>query len=188
MKRILITGLCVLLSSICGAQDSSAVDYGQREKEILSILNQGLKEWYEGNPEGYVVPFASQITYFDPGTEGKRILSKDQLKALVTVRDTKADYSDLVDPVFQHTENSTVLTFNFSQDFNGIKLHWNATEVYRKTANGWEIVHAHWSPYSSELSTLPTNMLIGAGAIGVILFLAVGFFIGKRWGMRQQHG
>jgi ketosteroid isomerase-like protein len=38
-----------------------------------------------------------------------------------------------------------VLTFNFESWTKFVRYYWNTTEVYRRTDQGWRIIHTHWS-------------------------------------------
>lgn len=188
MKTILFFIVFLAFATTLQAQDSTKIDYDQREKVILEILNTGLNKWYDGNPAAYAEAFNPEITYFDPGTEEKRIVTSQELYDLVKSRETKYDFSGVLDPIFQHSEDVSVLTFKLNQDFKaGVSLNWNATEVYMNTPEGWKIIHAHWSPYSEDIAMLPKSILIGGGIVGLILFLIIGLFVGRKLGLKKSH-
>jgi ketosteroid isomerase-like protein len=44
-----------------------------------------------------------------------------------------------------------VLTFNYATASERSRGRgWNVTEVYRRTPNGWRIIHTHWSYLKPE--------------------------------------
>ncbi|WP_370089140.1 nuclear transport factor 2 family protein [Ekhidna sp.] len=183
MKTTLITLSLLFMFSAIG-QDMLSVakeeeTYEEREEIILSIMNDGAKQWYEGKPEGYVAAYAEDITYFDPGTNGKRIESKEELAIIFSERNTAATY-EIIDPAFQHSKDFSVLTYQIIQEFNGITLQWNCTEVYAKVDENWSVIHGHFSPYSEEIAMLPKKILFLGGGVGAIVFLLVGILIGRR--------
>ncbi|WP_420316597.1 nuclear transport factor 2 family protein [Ekhidna sp.] len=159
--------------------DATPIDFRSRENTILSIMNEGVKQWYEGNPAGYAASFAEEITYFDPGTDGKRIESKDELTKIFSERNTASTY-EIIDPDFQHSKEFSVLTYQIIQDFKGITLQWNCTEVYAEVDGQWSVIHGHFSPFSNEVATIPKKFLFIGGGVGLLLFLLLGIFIGRK--------
>jgi len=63
----------------------------------------------------------------------------------------KVDRFDLINPKVQRFEGGAILTFNLVSYVNqpdgseAAVARWNTTEVYRRTAGGWRIVHSHFS-------------------------------------------
>ncbi len=47
-----------------------------------------------------------------------------------------------------------VLTFNYESttEKSGRVTRWNSTEVYRRTPDGWRIIHTHWSYLKPRLA------------------------------------
>ncbi|MEQ6167771.1 MULTISPECIES: DUF4440 domain-containing protein [unclassified Ekhidna] len=182
MKAILTLTSLFILSSLY-AQDSladvSVASYDVREAIILSIMDNAVKEWYEGKSQGYVAIYADEITYFDPGTNGRRIESKDELAKVFAERNTAATY-EIMNPAFQHSDDLSVLTYQIVQDFNGITLQWNCTEVYAEVDGNWQVIHGHFSPYSEEIAMLPKKFLFIGGGVGVLVFLLIGLIIGRK--------
>ena len=66
------------------------------------------------------------------------------------------------------------------QDFNGITLQWNCTEVYAEVDGNWQVIHGHFSPYSEEIAMLPKKFLFIGGGVGVLVFLLIGLIIGRK--------
>jgi ketosteroid isomerase-like protein len=55
------------------------------------------------------------------------------------------DRYELLNPKVQLCGDAAVLTYNFVGYGGGESSRWNCTEVYRRTPNGWRIIHTHWS-------------------------------------------
>jgi ketosteroid isomerase-like protein len=81
----------------------------------------------------------------------------------------RVDRYDMLNAAVQQTGELAVLSFNlFSyRTDNGrerVISKWNATEVYRRTAAGWRIVHSHWSFIKPAAdSALETSVESSAG-------------------------
>ena len=102
----------------------------------------------ESDTSGYAGLFTGDATYFDPNSSGK--LAGHAIVELF------AGYAgqvppwryEIVDPEVQLIGDAAIFTFNldtFDADDGSVTLRWNTTEVHRRTADGWEMVHAHWS-------------------------------------------
>jgi ketosteroid isomerase-like protein len=58
---------------------------------------------------------------------------------------------DMIDPKVQGRGEIAVLTFNLvnygrlPDAPESVLARWNATEVYHRVGEGWQIVHSHWS-------------------------------------------
>ena len=116
------------------------------ETLILTLERSALDRWGKGDPDGYLELSAPEVNYFDPFVEHRL----DGIAALTDwyaqVRGKiQIDRDEIVDPHVHVIGDAAILTFQFvSQGSEGSKL-WNCTEVYRRTAETWKIVHSHWS-------------------------------------------
>jgi ketosteroid isomerase-like protein len=107
--------------------------------EVIALERAALDRWGAGDPTGYVELFADDITYFDPVQE-RRI---DGRRAMVALMDSiagkiRVDRYDMQRPVVQRLGDVALL--------------------YRRTPEGWRIVHSHWSyikPATSSGGTDP---------------------------------
>jgi ketosteroid isomerase-like protein len=119
---------------------------------IIALECAAFSRWCKGDPSGFLEICAEDVVYFDPFVE-RRV---DGLAALAAYYDGlrgkfSAERWELLNPRVQHAGNLAVLTFNFlSYRRNGDDVRWNCTEVYRKDAPGWRIIHTHWSRTKSD--------------------------------------
>lgn len=124
---------------------------------IVALERAALDRWGRGDPQGYIETYASDVTYFDPFTE-RRVDGIDAMKARLQpfIGKIKIDSYDMVDPRVQRSGDVAVLSFNLlshvhNPDGSPRTVHWNATEVYRRSAGKWRIIHNHWSFTQPEL-------------------------------------
>ena len=94
---------------------------------ILAMERAALDRWGRGDPDGFLEISDPDVVYFDP-FQPRRIDGLAALRGLVQV------HGDIA-----------VLTFRFDSSGNESEMHWNTTEVYRRSAVGWRIIHSHWS-------------------------------------------
>jgi len=124
---------------------------------IIALERAALDRWGRGDPQGYIETFAPEITYFDPFTE-RRVDGIDGMKAMLKpfVGKIKIDRYEMLNPRVQQTGDVAVLSFNLlshvrNPDGSPRTVRWNSTEVYRRIAGKWKIVHNHWSFTKPEL-------------------------------------
>ena len=116
-------------------------------EEIIQLERQALERWAQGDPDGFLEITAPDVVYFDPflkqalfGIEALR-RHYDSLRGKVSL-----SRFELLDPHVQVVGDAAVLTFRFaSWGGGGAASLWNTTEVYRRDAAGWRIVHTHWA-------------------------------------------
>jgi hypothetical protein len=129
-------------------------------EEIIALEKAGLDRWYDGDPGGPLELTAPSITYFDPWTP----MRLDGRKALVDYAEpfagqVHADRYEMLNPKVQLYGDIAILTFNLitydRQDdaTEKIQNRWNATDIYHRTEEGWEVVHMNWSYMNKESET-----------------------------------
>jgi ketosteroid isomerase-like protein len=131
---------------------------------IIATERSALERWGKGDPSGYFEIFAPDTTYFDP-TLAKRVDGVDALHALIDPFEGEIhiERAEMIDPRVQQHGDSAVLTFNLishgAQVGDGRKgdVRWNSTEVYRRIAGRWMIVHSHWSYTKPALKDKPAE-------------------------------
>jgi hypothetical protein len=118
--------------------------------ELVALERAALDRWGKGDPDGYLEIVSGEqaagISYFDPFVE-RRV---DGLPALTDwyqqVRGKiKIDRDEIINPRVQVIGDAAILTFQFDSHGSEGAVHWNCTEVYQRLADGWRIVHTHWS-------------------------------------------
>ena len=115
-------------------------------EHIVDMERTALERWGRGDPDGFLEISATDVSYFDPFTE-RRL---DGLPALRTLYESirgkvKIDRSDIIEPRVQMAGDAAILTFRFESHGSEGIVHWNTTEVYRRTDAGWRIIHTHWA-------------------------------------------
>ena len=114
--------------------------------EILALERAALDRWGKGDPDGFLEISDPAVVYFDP-FQPRRV---DGLAALRAIYDElrgkiQIERDEIVDPRVQVHGEVAVLTFRYNSQGSESEVHWNTTEVYRRTADGWRIIHSHWS-------------------------------------------
>ena len=115
-------------------------------EQIIELERSALTRWGQGDPDGFLEISSSEVSYFDPFTESRI----DGLEALRVLYDgirgkIKIDRSEIIEPRVQIAGDVAILTFRFESHGSEGSVHWNTTEVYRRTDAGWLIVHTHWA-------------------------------------------
>jgi ketosteroid isomerase-like protein len=116
-------------------------------EELLAMERAALERWGQGDPDGYLEISAPDVVYFDPFLE-RSVVGLEALRGYYDALRGKIRIArfELRDPEVQVTGDVAVLSFRFdSWGGNEDALRWNATEVYRRDAEGWRIIHTHWS-------------------------------------------
>ena len=129
---------------------------------IIALERAALDRWGRGDPQGYVETYAEDVTYFDPFTR-RRVDGLDAIKGMLApiVGKVRIDRYDMLEPRVQLSGDVAVLTFNLVSHTHGPdgaprEVRWNSTEVYRRTAGKWKIMHNHWSFTTPEIK-MPTT-------------------------------
>ena len=132
------------------------------EDVILSLENQAMERWRNGDPWGFVELSAENITYVDPGLASP-ITGLEEYKAYMKKIEGKVHYqgSEFIDPKIVTIGDAAVLSYNYRSSEltpDGKVLNqtpWNATEVYFQRDGQWKSVHTHWSFIKHKL---PENL------------------------------
>jgi ketosteroid isomerase-like protein len=129
---------------------------------VIGLERAALDRWGRGDPQGYIETYAPGITYFDPFTD-KRIDGIDAIKAMLEpiTGKVKIDRYEMLNPRVQQSGDVAVLSYNLvahthTPDGSPRTVRWNSTEVYRRTAGKWRIIHNHWSFTKPELTQVGT--------------------------------
>jgi ketosteroid isomerase-like protein len=123
-------------------------------EHIIGLERAALERWGRGDPDGFLEISTADVSYFDPFTEHRL----DGLPALRALYDgirgkIQIDRSEIIEPRVQVVGDVAVLTFRFESHGSEGSVHWNTTEVYRRTDAGWRIIHTHWAFRQPKLAT-----------------------------------
>jgi ketosteroid isomerase-like protein len=127
-------------------------------EHVLELERAALDRWGRGDPNGFLEISVPDVSYFDPFTE-RRLDGLDALRALYEQIRGKVhiDRSEIIEPRVQVVEDVAILTFRFESHGTEGSLHWNTTEVYRRTDAGWRIIHTHWAFRQPKLAGLTSD-------------------------------
>lgn len=113
---------------------------------ILSLERDALERWSQGDPDGFLDLSAADVSYFDPFNPGRL----DGLAALSSLYEEirgriHIERFEMIAPRVQIAGEVAVLTYRFDSHGSEGSMHWNTTEVYRRSPDGWKIIHTHWA-------------------------------------------
>jgi ketosteroid isomerase-like protein len=120
---------------------------------ILELERAAMERWGRGDPDGFIDLSAADVSYFDPFTECRL----DGIAALRSLYDQfrgkiHIDRFEMIDPRVQVACDVAVLTYRFESHGSEGSMQWNTTEVYRKTQDGWKIIHTHWAFHQPKIA------------------------------------
>src|SRR5690349_7325275 len=114
--------------------------------QILKMERAALDRWGKGDPDGYLEIGAPDMTYFDPFLENRLDSLKELRERMEGIRGKiKIERDEIIDPKVQVVGDAAILTMRFVSEGSEGTAQWNCTEVYRKSEDGWKIIHTHWS-------------------------------------------
>jgi ketosteroid isomerase-like protein len=113
---------------------------------LVDIERAALERWGHGDPGGFIELAADDIVYFDPFVEARVNGRQAFVELMESIRgQVKVDRFEILAPRVHACDGMAMLTFNFVSWTGPEESRWNATEIYRKGAGGWRLVHQHWS-------------------------------------------
>jgi ketosteroid isomerase-like protein len=123
--------------------------------QIINMERAALDRWGRGDPDGFLEISAPDVAYFDPFLPGRIDGLSALRKYYAELRgQIFIDSYEIVDPEVKVRGEIAILTYCFVSRGGGDEMRWNTTEVYRNGADGWRIVHTHWSFTQPVLASL----------------------------------
>ena len=143
MSTALLTLSLVFALSGPQAPSGSAAD---PTAEIIALERKVMDGWIQGNPDPFLATCDAEVTYFHVMTE-QRVDGLEAVRALVEPYRGRPlfDSYEMQGPKVQASGDTAVLTFVLLRRIGSASSRWNGTEVYRRKAGGWRLVHSHWS-------------------------------------------
>lgn len=123
-------------------------------QEVFDLERAFNERWSAGDNRGYLNNYHEDVSYFDPVLESL-LLGRDAVVEHIQklYQNPHIARSEYLNPhvIASDAGDLAVLSYNlrtYVADGNGgeqLLRAWNATEVYRRTTNGWRIVHSNWA-------------------------------------------
>ncbi len=115
-------------------------------REILALERHVMEGWLRGDPGPALAITDMEITFIHD-VIGKRLEGLQALKALYDQYRGRPLFEsyEIRNPLVQATSDGAILTYLLEQRISGSARYWNGTEVFRRTKDGWRIIHSHWS-------------------------------------------
>ncbi|MGJ7491521.1 YybH family protein [Variovorax sp. ZT4R33] len=123
-------------------------------QEVFELERSLNERWSSGDNRGYLDNYHEDSSYFDPVLDrlliGREVVVEHIQKLYKNPRSVRSEY---LNPhvIASEAGDLAVLSYNLRSyvvDANGAEQllrAWNATEVYRKIADAWRIVHSNWA-------------------------------------------
>jgi hypothetical protein len=117
-------------------------------EQLLGLERAALDRWSGGDPMGYAMSAADDITYFDDigakegvfGVESARAYLKSLAEVL------PPHHYEMVGAHVQVYGDTGVLSFQYHPSTEeGAGTPWRASTVYVRQGDEWRMVHAHWT-------------------------------------------
>ncbi|MCK4585577.1 nuclear transport factor 2 family protein [candidate division WOR-3 bacterium] len=148
MKNFILLFSFLLIFISCEMKKSTPTQENV-EQAILAKERQALDHWAQGDPLGFSVNFADDVTYFDDIAAHTRIDSLEEMQNYLTSLKGKIPPHsyEIVDPKVQVYGDIAILTLRYHPTSTEGEPGppWKATSVYKLTNGEWHVVHAHWS-------------------------------------------
>jgi len=131
---------------------SNTIDHRTSADQILTLERAALDRWGQGDPDGFLHLYASDISYFDPATS-MRIDGHGAMTDYYRPWTGKIEILryELLNPQVTVDGDMALLTYNlvnYIRESNGIEAvgsRWNSTTVYQRRGDAWKAIHSHWS-------------------------------------------
>jgi uncharacterized protein (TIGR02246 family) len=120
---------------------------------ILALERAAIDRWNKGDVEGCLEVYAPDVTYFDPLT-ATRIDGWPAVAAYfrtIWAGKVRIPRYDIVNARVVTDGHVAALSYNlvnYAQGPDGsetLGMPWNATQIYRRTGDRWQVAHVHWS-------------------------------------------
>lgn len=124
--------------------------WSKEQKEIWAVIEQFDEAFATNNPEEFFKFVGDEITVITPGNpyrvEGKPD-DREEFEFLLAKGITKVGLFQEMQPYVFVSGDMAFVTFYARGFFEASErmIYWKITDVLRKTADGWKVVHIHLS-------------------------------------------
>lgn len=149
-KSLLILSAIIFIISCCTDQ---TVKHENVDETVIAFEKEALDQWSQGNPAGYPMHAADDITYIDDIGAQDRIVGIEAFKAYAIELGGQVPPHtyEMVDPLVQVYGDIAILTFQYHAKIDTVSgTPWKATSVYHFNDSTWQMVHSNWSLVKSE--------------------------------------
>jgi hypothetical protein len=152
-RYVSIITICGIFTLLLGGLFLIAGKAPQSEEdaleEILALEREAYVTWFQSDPTAYAQGFADKATYFDTWLPDRfdDAAVKEHLMTFVG-KIPNFDY-EFINPRVDLYGDTAVFTFNleaYNPTDGTVTARWKSTAVLNRTKDGWEKVHAHWTP------------------------------------------
>ena len=100
-----------------------------------------------GDASAMLKALSPDVTYFHAVTPA-RLEGAAAVKQLVDTYGGRPLYDryEIRTPKVQVSGETAVLTYDFVTHNGAAQARWNVTQVYRRGADGWKVIHSHFAP------------------------------------------
>lgn len=121
------------------------------EDEILALERKAMEGWQKGDP-------GPQLAICDPGVTVIHVMLEKRIEGLPALKQLYEQYRgrplfdsfEMISPKVVVAGDAALLTYQLGRHLGGTVSYWNGTEVYRRTAEGWRLIHSHWSAFNPQ--------------------------------------
>jgi len=164
MTRRLAISLPIVAALVAGGPASNRDRSQPGANDVIALERSALDRWAKGDVGGYLDIYASEITYFDP-FQARRVDGLPAMRATLQpiAGKIKIDRYEMLNPKVQGSADVAVLSYNlqnYARQPDGTEKPtnaWNVTEVFRRSAGKWHVIHGHFSFTNPTLAKPPSS-------------------------------
>ncbi len=116
------------------------------DEELIALERHALDGWIKGDPDPNLAILAEDATYMDPGLAERLDGAAAVKRYFDDYRGTPLfDSCEVLNPRVQHRGEVAVLSYRLLTRKGIETVPYHCTEVFERQANGWRIIHSHFS-------------------------------------------
>jgi hypothetical protein len=147
LRNLLVLLPIVLIISSCTSQPALPT-VEEATESVIAKEREALDQWSAGNPGGFTVNMAMDVTYMDDIGAHSRLDGFEEVQNYLSSLDgmIPPHSYEVQDPKVQVYGDVAVLTLRYQGSVDGEAVPaWKASSVYHYQDGDWKAVHAHWS-------------------------------------------
>ena len=138
--------LSLMILSALAALPANADTDADVAQQLVALERKAMDGWLKGDPEPLLTTLDPNVTYIHAAAE-KRLVGVDAVRELCDRYRGRPlfDSYEIVEPKVQRSGGVAVLTYELISNSGAGAARWKATVVYQQKAEGWRVIHTHWS-------------------------------------------